>query len=149
MININDYKQVKLIDIAKIERAKKGIVYDKGTILIQVSATDGQVLYLEEVSEISTKYAVVIPLIEYNPYYIVETIKRSFKRFLHENQTGMNLQMDALNTLTIDVHNDIDTQNYIANTMKEHEANIKREEEIINQLKEMKRYYLGKLFASE
>ena len=57
--------------------------------------------------------------------------------------------MDALNTLTIDVHNDIDTQNYIANTMKEHEANIKREEEIINQLKEMKRYYLGKLFASE
>ena len=68
MININDYKQVKLIDIAKIERAKKGIVYDKGTILIQVSATDGQVLYLEVVSEISTKYAVVIPLIEYNPY---------------------------------------------------------------------------------
>ena len=45
-MNLKDYKKVKLLDLVDIERAKKNKVYEKGNIIIQVSASKGQIFYL-------------------------------------------------------------------------------------------------------
>ena len=44
---LKDNHVVNLLDIATIERSKKNKTYKKGSILIQLSATKGQMIYLD------------------------------------------------------------------------------------------------------
>ena len=58
-MNLKDYKKVKLLDLVDIERAKKNKVYNKGNIIIQVSASKGQIFYLEEDTTVESQYIIL------------------------------------------------------------------------------------------
>lgn len=146
MVDFKSYKEVKLIDIADIERAKKGKMYDAGCVIIQVSATDGQIYVLSEVQEVETKYAVIIPKESINGYYLKVAIERELLKFLHQNQTGMNLQMDSFKALKIKLHNR-ETQDYLEQILKKYDDGLEKEREIIDELKDMKKYYLANMFC--
>lgn len=146
MVDFKSYKEVKLIDVADIERAKKGKMYDAGCVIIQVSATDGQIYVLSEIQEVETKYAVIIPKEGVNGYYLKVAIERELLKFLHQNQTGMNLQMDSFKALKIKLHNR-ETQDYLGQILKKYDDALEKEREIIEQLKDMKKYYLANMFC--
>ena len=146
MVDFKNYKEVKLIDIADIERAKKGKMYDAGCVIIQVSATDGQIYVLDEIQEVETKYAVIIPKIDVNGFYLKIAIEKELPKFLHQNQTGMNLQMDSFNVLKIKLHNR-ETQDYLEHILKKYDDGLEKEREMIEELKDMKKYYLVNMFC--
>lgn len=60
-MELTKHKQVRITDVAELERAKKNKIYEKGCTLIQISATDGQVVYLENTGNVGVQYLVVIP----------------------------------------------------------------------------------------
>ena len=146
MVDFTSRKEIKLTDIADIERAKKGKMYDAGCVIIQVSATDGQIYVLNEIQEVETKYAVIIPKIDVNGFYLKIAIEKELPKFLHQNQTGMNLQMDSFNTLKIKLHNR-ETQDYLEQILKKYDDGLEKEREIIDELKDMKKYYLANMFC--
>ena len=146
MVDFTSRKEIKLTDIADIERAKKGKMYDAGCVIIQVSATDGQIYVLSEVQEVETKYAVIIPKESINGYYLKVAIERELLKFLHQNQTGMNLQMDSFKALKIKLHNR-ETQDYLEQIFKKYDDGLEKEREIIDELKDMKKYYLANMFC--
>ena len=146
MVDFTSRKEIKLTDIVDIERAKKGKMYDAGCVIIQVSATDGQIYVLNEIQEVETKYAVIIPKIDVNGFYLKIAIEKELPKFLHQNQTGMNLQMDSFNTLKIKLHNR-ETQDYLEQILKKYDDGLEKEREIIDELKDMKKYYLANMFC--
>ena len=146
MVDFKNYKEVKLIDIADKKKKKKGKMYDAGYVIIQVSATDGQIYVLSEVQEVETKYAVIIPKESINGYYLKVAIERELLKFLHQNQTGMNLQMDSFKALKIKLHNR-ETQDYLEQILKKYDDGLEKEREIIDELKDMKKYYLANMFC--
>ena len=146
MVDFTSRKEIKLTDIADIERAKKGKMYDAGCVIIQVSATDGQIYVLNEIQEVETKYAVIIPKIDVNGFYLKIAIEKELPKFLHQNQTGMNLQMDSFNVLKIKLHNR-ETQDYLEQILKKYDDGLEKEREIIDELKDMKKYYLANMFC--
>ena len=146
MVDFTSCKEIKLTDIVDIERAKKGKMYDAGCVIIQVSATDGQIYVLSEVQEVETKYAVIIPKESINGYYLKVAIERELLKFLHQNQTGMNLQMDSFKALKIKLHNR-ETQDYLEQILKKYDDGLEKEREIIDELKDMKKYYLANMFC--
>ena len=137
MINIRDYKNLKLIDVAKYERSKEGKAYPKGCSLIQISATNGEVGYLEKEGEVDKKYAVVIPNKDINPKYLNIVIKRNIQHFISKYQAGLNIQINGLKHINIQLHNR-ETQNMIAEhveTMEQEEENIKKEIDALTKTK--------------
>lgn len=88
--------QLKLKHIAKFERAKKGKVYPKGTIIVQLSATKGQVGLLTSNGEIEDKYAAISVFDFIDPafayYQLKENIPRHFKRV----QEGLNVPLEEI-----------------------------------------------------
>ena len=146
MADFTSRKEIKLTDIVDIERAKKGKMYDAGCVIIQVSATDGQIYVLDEIQEVETKYAVIIPKIDVNRFYLKIAIEKELPKFLHQNQTGMNLQMDSFNVLKIKLHNR-ETQDYLEQILKKYDDGLEKEREIIDELKDMKKYYLANMLC--
>lgn len=112
-MDYENYKRMKLTDIATVERVKKGVIYKAGTIFIQVSATRGQIFILDYDSEVGTRYVSIIPKIDINPYYLKISIEIELPEFLFKVQTGLNIQCEAFNYLSVCVH-DRETQDYIA-----------------------------------
>lgn len=86
---------VKLTEICEIERVKKDKLYPKDTILIQVSATQGDTILLEEAQECESKYVALTPKIDYEPVFLFESIKLSMDSFLERYKTGPNIQVEA------------------------------------------------------
>lgn len=78
MIDFNTYEEVKLEDVAEYARAKKGWIYPAGTSTIQISATRGQIGYLDKPSEVHTKDVAIIPQAGINPRYFNIIMNNSF-----------------------------------------------------------------------
>lgn len=95
-----------------------------------------------------SQYAVIIPK-DIHPYYLYCAMRVKIQDFMATYQTGLNLQMDALNHFTIDIDPDLENQKAWANSMLE----IKRQQEFIQkeirQLKEAKKFFLTHLFPKE
>ena len=127
MINIYNYTRVKLLDICDVERAKKNKIYKAGSVALQVSATHGDLIFLEKDSIVETKYAVIIPKIEIEGKYLKYVIGREMEKFLYQNQSGINIQIDSLGALYVDVHNDIETQKYVMQCLEKYEDMEKKE----------------------
>ena len=64
------YKKVKLLDIASIERANNK-EYCQGVTIVQISATNGQVEYVDKVRMIESKYVVLKPCNEIDSKYFL------------------------------------------------------------------------------
>jgi len=138
-------RRYKLTDIANVERARSGIIYPKWTTYIQVSATHGQVHQLQKVGTIETKYATIIPKIDiYMPYFKI-ALERCVPEFLARYQSTINIQMGDFSFFEIDLHADIKTQFEIVALMKKCDEAKKAEEDIVGQLKAIKKIALSKM----
>lgn len=102
-----DYKRVRLIDIGYLTRAKKGLIYPKGSTLIQIrDIYNHDLIYLHKKGEVESKFAVFTPIEDFNSIYIHEMISREMKDFLRKYQTGADIQIKDLKELEINIHTD-------------------------------------------
>ena len=146
-MDFHDYKIVKLTDIANIERAVKGKIYPEGSIKIQLSATKGAVEFQKQCGEIETKYAVVEPTININRRYLFTAIEKVFPEFYHKYITDINLQIESLDFLEVCIHNDLETQEYIAKLAELNEKEILKEQMIIESYKKLKKNFMNNMFC--
>lgn len=145
-MNFNGYKRVRLTDIAAVERVKKGIVYKANTIFIQVSASKGQTIIIDNDMEMGTQYVSVIPKIDINAKYLKISIDNEMEQFLQKYQTGLNIQVDTFKHIYIYIP-DKETQEYIVNSLMAINQEIEQEEKEIQLYKSMKYYYLRNMFV--
>lgn len=148
-MNLKDYKKVKLLDLVDIERAKKNKVYNKGNIIIQVSASKGQIFYLEEDTTVESQYIVLNckDNKSLNTKYLYYIISGMLPEFLEKYQTGINIQPEVFNYMELVIHNNIKTQEHIAKIFDKIDEDIKKEEELLKKYKDFKKYHLGKMLV--
>ncbi|APD22367.1 TPA: hypothetical protein VWC74_000199 [Streptococcus pneumoniae] len=126
-----------ITEVAQFERANKSKIYGKGATLIQVSATKGDVLQLEEDGLVESKYVVVESKGQILPDYLFFAIKHAFPPFFHKWRTGLNLQVSNIAKLEIRFDDDVEVQKQfiqeiqaILKLKKAYEEEIKAYEEI-------------------
>lgn len=148
MNNLNlDFRTVKLYDLAILERAKEGQVYPAGSTLVQVSATNGQTIYLEEATTVETKYVVVIPKVKIMPFYLHLIVEMAMPSFLHSYKSGLNLQVGSFGFMYVNYHTDLNTQLKIANDVRMMEDIAYKEQVSIESLKDIKGNMLNEMFV--
>lgn len=145
-------KRQYLTSLAEVERTQKGKIYKKGTVFIQVSACkrggEGAWEILKEASALEDKYAVVIPKIEIIPEYFKMALER-YTPAWHARYVGtnINISMDAFNFLQIEYTTDLNEQKRYVEMMETVEKAIAEQEQIIDEYKKMKEWYLGKMLS--
>lgn len=105
MIDFYSYECVKLEDVAEFGRAKEGFIYPRGTSTLQISATKGQIGYLEQKGEVQTKDVAIIPQAGINPKYFNIVLQRNIAQFLQRYKTGLNIQEKEVGKFPIELHN--------------------------------------------
>lgn len=150
MINLYNYSENRLTDIADVVRTTKGTVYPKGTIYIQVSACskteDNPFKLLGLDSELESRYAVVIPKIDIIPEYFIEVLGLAAPKWRHRYiGTNINIQMDCFKFLVVMYHNEHETQRYIMDTLEPFNNAIDQTKEEIEAAKELKRWSLDNM----
>lgn len=94
--------QHSLKDIAVIERAKAKKQYPPGTIIIQLSATRGQVGMLTSHGEVQSHYACIQLDAKFDRRYMHLYLKHiATPRHFHRVQEGLNLTLDNIETIPI------------------------------------------------
>jgi restriction endonuclease S subunit len=141
-------RTVNVTELATIERSS-GKIYPAGCTLIQVSATNGQVLYHVEEAEIPAKYAVVTANDKVLPKYLYHMISFQADAFFHAIQTGLNIQLEALSEMKLKVHTDLEKQAEIVRYLDIIEKMEAKEETTIELLKQAKQTNLSEMFAGE
>lgn len=90
-MELTKYKHVRIKDICIWERAKKAKIYPEGSFCVQVSATKGQMEYLNEEKEVESKYCVFqVVSNKYLPAYVYMIFKMNLPEYLRRTQTGLN-----------------------------------------------------------
>ena len=139
-------KTVNITELANIERSS-GKNYPAGCTLIQVDATNGQVLYNAEEAEVPKKYAVVTANDKVLPKYLYHMISFQADVFFHAIQTGLNIQIESLNEMKLKIHTDLEKQAEIVRYPDVIEKMEAKEEKTIELLKQEKQTNLNKMFA--
>ena len=139
-------RTVNITELATIERSS-GKVYPAGCTLIQVSATNGQVLYHVEEAEIPARYAVIAANDKVLPKYLYHMISFQADAFFHVIQTGLNIQMESLNEMKLKIHTDLEKQAEIVRNLDVIEKMEASEEATIELLKQAKQTNLSEMFA--
>lgn len=147
-MNLRNYKKVKLLDLVDIERIKKNKIYDKGNIIIQVSASRGQIFYLYNDDVLETKYVILIPKTKkINMKYLYYILQDELPMFLEKYQTNINIQPEIFKYLDLYIHDDIEIQKHIVNILDKLDEQTKKEQELIEKFKDFKEYHLNKMFC--
>lgn len=147
-MNLYDRRTVRLLDVAEVERAKAGKTYPAGSILIQVSATQGQMRLLSEPREVEAKYA-VIQLTDQDIYppYLFFVLDMVMPCFLARYQTTINIQVDVFKHLELEIHNELDTQREIVEVFAKLDERIADEQRAIDRLKDFKSWHMDTMFV--
>lgn len=147
-MNLKDYKKVKLLDLVQIERAKKDKIYNEGNIIIQVSASKGQIFYLDQDTTVESQYIVLTCKDNkvINTKYLYYVISDLLPEFLAKYQTGINIQPEVFNYMKLVIHDDIKTQQHITKIFDKINEDIKKEEELLKRYQDFKKYHLDKMF---
>ena len=138
---------IQLSELSTIERAVKGKVYKRGCILLQISATDGQILYLDENKEIEAKYAVIIPNPDINSRYLFWSISGNLEDYLRKVQQGLNIVLEDVFKIPVVWYiNPLIQDEIIAvmETINQMERNMMHE---LDSRKEEKQFYLNNMFV--
>lgn len=146
-MNIEKWETKNILEICTIERAKKGKEYECGCTLVQISATRGRVVYLEKSGKVNAEYAVFIPKVDINRFYLFIVIDREMIEFLAKYQTGLNIQIDILSRLDIKLHVEKETQNEMARLFLENRKFTEQTEAEIKALKDLKKYFLNEMLC--
>lgn len=144
MIEFTTYEEVMLEDVADYERAKKGYVYPAGSSTIQISASRGEIDFLDKKSEVDSKNVVVIPQAGINRKYFNVVLQKNIKEFMSKYATGINIQEKEIGKFPIQLHNS-KTQEVIAETLKRMDDQLQDKELAIVNIKEFKRAMLDKI----
>lgn len=136
-------KKVKLPEVATIERAKVGKI-EKNVTIIQISATRGQVIFVDE-GEIEAKYAVVRAKSNINPKYLYYAILDAVPRFSYNYQTGLNMKVCDLKHMELVLDDDLEIQKKQIKSMEKLERAIKIYETEIEKIKHFKKTMLDEL----
>ena len=139
-------KTVNITELANIERSN-GKIYPAGCTLIQVSATNGQVLYHTEEAEVPAKYAVVTANDKVLPKYLYHIISFRADTLFHAIQTGLNIQIDSLSEMKLKIHADLEKQAEIVRYLDVIEKMEAKEETAIELLKQSKQTNLSEMFV--
>lgn len=146
MIDFNTYEEVKLEDVAEYARAKKGWTYPAGTSTIQISATRGQIGYLDKPSEVHTKDVAIIPQAGINPRYFNIVMNKNIDEFMAKYATGINIKENEVGKFPIQLHNK-ETQDAIAKMFGYVEGQEQIVQDEIDSLKELKNTLLNKMMC--
>lgn len=144
---LKNHKEVNLFDIASIERRKKDKLYKKGSILIQLSATRGQMSYLDKDCKVDAKYGVIKSNENINSKYLYYILQMRMQKFLNVYQTGLNIVPDVFRYMKIEIHTDIEIQNKIAEMFDDLEEIEKKYLDNIENWKNIKKYHLDNMFV--
>lgn len=142
---LKDNHVVNLLDIATIERSKKSKTYKKGSILIQLSATKGQMIYLDDDTKVDSKYGVFeADKDKVEPRYLYYVLKMSMPDFLTRYQTGLNIKPEIFDSFKVKVHSSLEVQKIIVKILDS--FNVDLEEKEIEKYKKIKEYHLDNMF---
>ena len=142
---LKDNHVINLLDIAAIERSKKNKVYKKGSILIQLSATKGQMIYLDDDTKVDSKYGVFeTDKDKVEPRYLYYVLKMSMPDFLTRYQTGLNIKPEIFDSFKVKVHRNLEVQKIIVKILDS--FNVDLEEKEIEKYKKIKEYHLDNMF---
>lgn len=139
-------KQINLLDLVEFERSKKDKIYQSGCILIQVSATRGQLEYLENSSTVDSKFGVFIPKWNVNPKYLYYVLEMLMPGFLARYQTGLNINPEIFKHLILTIHTDVNVQALIVKMLDSLQVGIENEEKTIKEWKNVKQVHLDGMF---
>lgn len=140
------YRKVKLLDIASIERATNK-EYSKGVTIVQISATRGQVKYVNESKTIESHYVVIKPCDKFDSKYFYYAVKNSADEFFYKFQTGLNMKIDEFKHMELYIEDDINIQKEQVKNMEIIERAILLSEQELSETKEFKNTMLSKLFV--
>lgn len=138
-------KYCELKDVATWERAKAGKVYQIGCSILQISATKGGIFYLGKPQEVESKYVVIMPNDDIEPFYFNIVLKRNVNKFLYAYKSGLNIQENDVGHYPIDLH-DYDKQVEIAKVVKEMDTKTDQIETRTNILMNIKANMLSGMF---
>lgn len=142
---LKDNHIINLLDIATIERSKKNKTYKKGSILIQLSATKGQMIYLDDDTKVDSKYGVFeADKDKVEPRYLYYVLKMSMPDFLTRYQTGLNIKPEIFDSFKVKVHRNLEVQKIIVKILDS--FNVELEEKEIEKYKKIKEYHLDNMF---
>lgn len=141
-----------LTSLAVVKRVEKSKIYPKGTLYIQVSACKrgGEEAWniLDEESTLEDKYAVVIPNIEIIPEYLKIALDYQTPSW-HARYVGtnINISMSAFDYFEIEYDSDLEKQKRCVEMIKVAEKAIAEEQSLVDDYKQMKAWYLTKMFV--
>lgn len=140
------YKKVKLLDIASIECATNK-EYSSGVTIVQVSATRGQVEYVNEAKTIEKKYVVLKPCDKFDSKYFYYAVKNSADEFFYKFQTGLNIKVEEFKHMELYVEDDINIQKEQVENMEIIERAILLSEQELSEVMQFKNIMQFKLFT--
>lgn len=144
---LSNHNKMNLLDLVDIERSKKNKQYPRGSILVQLSATRGQMEYLEEKSLVEQKYGVMTVKDNcINSKYLYYMISINMENFLNVYQTGLNITTDAFRFMKLEIHTDKNVQEEIVKMFDKLEMIEKTYFEEIEKWKDIKTYHLDNMF---
>lgn len=134
------------MDIASIECATNK-EYPSGVTIVQVSATRGQVEYVNEAKTIESKYVVLKPCDKFDSKYFYFAVKNSADEFFYKFKTGLNMKVEDFKHMELDVEDDINIQKEHVKNMEIIERSILLSEQELSEVKEFKNIMQFKLFT--
>lgn len=140
-----DVVTVRLSEIAKWERAKAGKTYPEGCTLLQISATRGQLVYLDHTGPADSKYAVIEP-VGVSGFYLFCLLESQMPEFLKTHQTGLNIRPEVLNEMTVNHYPDPAIQTEIELRMQRKDEGIRLKEKQLEKLQQIKAFLLENCF---
>lgn len=143
-------------EVATVERAKSNKIYSKGDILVQISATRGQIHILNEDKEVEPHFAVIHISEEYAEtfqecYCIYCGIKTLSPRFFHKIQVGLNIKVEDLLNMPVPKkmlnisHEKRKNQGEVLMLLQQDADDIRDK---VEELKELKKFLLQNLFPN-
>lgn len=144
MIDFHTFENVHLEDVAEYGRAKKGHVYPAGTSTLQISATRGQIGYLNEPGKVETKHVAIMPFAGINPKYFNVVLHKNIEEFLHKYQADINIQEHDVGMFPIQLHN-VETQKAIVDMYSFIEREERQVQQDISNLMDLKKRALEDL----
>lgn len=111
---LKNYKKFKITEVADIlGRPKKNQMYPEGCICLQVSASKGELLYLDTSQQVDAKYVVIQPR-NVIPFYLYLMIEKAMPEFLYKYRQGLNISVHDIKHMEVVCHTDVETQALIA-----------------------------------
>lgn len=145
-VNLN-HKIIRFNEIATLERSKKDEVY-KDCILLQLSASNGQILLIKEPQTVESKYGVIKVKNDcIDIWYLFYILELQLPDFLLKYQNGININPQIFEYLKLDIHTEIETQKYVVKLMDKWQEYIELEEQMLKKWQNVKAYYLDKCFC--